>query len=161
MNRNYKFVCMKVSKILMVIFFSSISLAYIPYRSEVHDSYKNDITSANQLLVGSGFFTPDNSELLSEKVTSIFIDSFNVKWFGTDKGISRFDGTNWDNINDNNFLLNNNVKQIAYERSGFGHEIWIATDGGLSVAAFDIDGISSATTYSIDNSGVYGTLNLL
>jgi hypothetical protein len=90
-----------------------------------------------------------NSDILSNKVAAIFIDSFDVKWFGTDKGISRFDGVQWDtfNINSAIHLLNNNVKKIAYERSSYGHEIWIATDRGLTVAGFNVDGVTSATTY--------------
>jgi hypothetical protein len=95
--------------------------------------------------------TPDNSGLLSQKVTCILIDTFNVKWFGTDKGISRFDGTNWDTISDKNYLLNNKINKIAYERTSYGHEIWVATDGGLSVASFNVDGITSATTYTTSN----------
>ncbi len=99
--------------------------------------------------------TPDNSGLLSEQVNAIFIDSFNIKWFATPLGISRFDDENWDTINTDNFLLNNNTKDMAYERTGYGHEIWVATDGGLSVLAFNqVDGVTSATTYHIGNSPI-------
>jgi hypothetical protein len=93
--------------------------------------------------------TFENSDLLSNKVSTIFIDSFDIKWFGTDKGISRYDGIQWDTLDINSTfpLLNNNVKKIAYERTGYGHEMWIATDGGLSVASFNIDGVTAATTY--------------
>lgn len=99
--------------------------------------------------------TPDNSGLLSEQVNAIFIDSFNIKWFATPLGISRYNDENWDTINTDNYLLNNNVKDMAYERTGYGHELWVATDGGLSVLAFDqIDGVTSATTYHIGNSQI-------
>jgi len=117
-----------------------------------------------QILFGSPGtkYTTDNSGLLSNKTNTIFVDSFNIKWFGTDKGISRFDSTNlkWDTINTNTnisgdtYLLNNNIKQIAYERTSYGHEMWVATDSGLSVIAFDIDGVTSATTYVTGESGI-------
>jgi len=103
------------------------------------------------------YFNPDNSGILSEKVTVIHIDSFDVKWFGTDMGISRFDGVDWDTINTDSILLtgggkdagllNSYIRDLAYERTGYGHEVWIATDSGLSVLSYSIDGVTSATTY--------------
>jgi hypothetical protein len=98
--------------------------------------------------------TPDNSELLSEKVTSIFVDSFNVKWFGTDMGISRYDELDWTSITTDDYLLNNNIRKLAYERTAYGHEIWAATEGGLSVLGIDVDGVTSATTYTTGNSDI-------
>lgn len=94
-------------------------------------------------------FNTENSGLLSDKINVIFVDSFNVKWIGTDMGISRYDGENWDTINTGNYLRNNNVRDLAYEKTAYGHEFWAATDGGLSVMNFDVDGVSSATTYYV------------
>jgi hypothetical protein len=142
-----------VMLLLVTIIFALISLSYIP-ANNIQGLNKDSKTEIVKVLSGGTFITPANSGLLSEKVTSIFIDSFNIKWFGTNLGISRFDGSNWDTINTSNFLLNDNIKQMAYERTNYGHELWIATDGGLSVAGFDIDGITSATTYNKDNSGL-------
>ena len=131
-----------------------------------HEHWNNalDKQYSRNLETGSGIelikvflstqITPDNSELLSEKVTSIYVDSFDVKWFGTDMGISRYDGAAWTDITTDNYLLSNNVRDLAYERTGYGHEIWVATDGGLSVAGFDIDGVTSATTYTTGTSGI-------
>lgn len=98
--------------------------------------------------------TPDNSDLLSEKVTSIYVDSFDVKWFGTDMGISRYNGLEWTSITTDNYLLNNNIRDIEYERTEYGHEIWAASEGGLSVLGFDIDGVTAATTYHTGNSDI-------
>lgn len=101
-------------------------------------------------------FTTENSGLLSEKVTSIYVDSFNVKWFGTDQGLSRYDGIEWTEFTTESTgipgegLASNNIRDIAYEKTGYGHEIWLATDSGLAVAGFDIDGVTSATTYTTD-----------
>jgi hypothetical protein len=113
--------------------------------------YSRNLGTGNGIELKSKFvkasYTPGSSGLLSNKVNVIHIDSFDVKWFGTDSGISRYDDTNWDTINTDNYLLNNNVKDLAYERTGYGHEIWVATDSGLSVISYDVDGVSSATTY--------------
>jgi hypothetical protein len=97
--------------------------------------------------------TPQNSGLVSSKVNKIFIDSFDVKWFGTDKGISRFDGANWTTIDISNYLKNNTVNDIVYEKSGYGDEIWVATNGGLSVMSYNVDGVTSATTYIVGGPG--------
>jgi len=51
-------------------------------------------------------------------------------------------------------LLNSNIKDIEYERTGYGTELWMATDSGLTVASYNVDGITSATTYHRGNSGL-------
>jgi len=107
-----------------------------------------------KLFAGSNYFTTDNSDLLSDTVISVYVDSFDVKWFGTNKGISRYDGFAWTSITTDNHLLDNNIRDLAYERTAYGHEIWAATEGGLSVMGFDIDGVTSATTYTTGNSGI-------
>ncbi|HNW49882.1 MAG TPA: DUF362 domain-containing protein [Prolixibacteraceae bacterium] len=94
-------------------------------------------------------FTPDNSGIASEKVNKIFVDSFDVKWFGTDKGISRYDGKNWTTIDKSNYLRDNTVNDIQYEKTKSGNEIWVATNGGLSVMSYNVDGITAATTYYV------------
>lgn len=94
-------------------------------------------------------YTTANSSLASDKVTKIYIDSFDVKWFGTDKGISRFDGKNWTIIDKSNYLKNNTINDIAYEKTKSGDEIWVATNGGLSVMSYNVDGVTAATTYHV------------
>lgn len=93
---------------------------------------------------------PGTSGLLSEKVNTIHVDSFNIKWFGTDMGISRLNDISgeWDTVDNSNYLLNNNVKDLAFQRTAYGHEIWAATDSGLSVVMYNVDGVTSSTTYT-------------
>ena len=98
-------------------------------------------------------YTTANSSLASDKVTKIYIDSFDVKWFGTDKGISRFDGKNWTTIDKTNYLKNNTINDIKYEKTKSGDEIWVATNGGLSVMSYNVDGVTSATTYHVGGPG--------
>ena len=97
---------------------------------------------------------PENSGLLSEKVQSIFVDSFNVKWFVSDQGVSRFDGSNWSSITTNNYLKSNVVHEMAYARSDDGHELWMATDSGLSVLEYDVNGVLGASTFTTENSDI-------
>jgi hypothetical protein len=108
--------------------------------------------------------TTENSELPSNNVHVIYVDSANVKWIGTNQGLARYDDSTWTVFAKNDtlaggkvVLLNSNVKDIAYERTAYGSELWMATDSGLTVVSYkDVDGITSATTYLKGNSGLAG-----
>ncbi|MDA3929406.1 MAG: T9SS type A sorting domain-containing protein [Prolixibacteraceae bacterium] len=101
-------------------------------------------------------FTTSNSDLPSNEIKAIYVDSVNVAWIGTDAGLSRYNGQNWTTYTTSDHLLDNNVNDIAYEQSTYSDEIWIATNGGLTVASFDTDGITEATTYTPENSDLIG-----
>ncbi|MBN1950526.1 MAG: DUF362 domain-containing protein [Bacteroidales bacterium] len=99
--------------------------------------------------------TAENSELPSNQVNTVLVDSAMTIWIGTDAGLSRLTDAGWKHYD--TILLNVNVNDIEYERTNYGREIWIATDGGLSVAGYsDIDGVTSATTYTPENSNMLG-----
>jgi ligand-binding sensor domain-containing protein len=40
-------------------------------------------------------FTTSNSDLPSNEIKAIYVDSVNVAWIGTDAGLSRYNGQNW------------------------------------------------------------------
>jgi hypothetical protein len=132
----------------------------------VHEHWNNPVEKrySRNLGIGNGIelvkvfmagqFTSDKSDLLSDRVASIYVDSFDAKWFGTDQGISRFDNTAWTDITTGNFLMNNNIRKIAYEKIDNQDNLWIATEGGLSRFLFDINGVISANTYTMGNSNI-------
>jgi hypothetical protein len=128
------------------------------WNNPIDKEYTRDLLTGNGIelvkILAGGQITSDNSDLLSNKVTTIFVDSFDVKWFGTDQGISRYNNSTWTDITTADHLLNNNVRDIEYEKSGYGDEIWIATAGGLSVISYDVDGVTGSTTYTSGNSGL-------
>ena len=101
-----------------------------------------------------------NSDLPSNQVNTIYVDSKNVKWIGTSKGLARYTDSTWtvyaknDTLADGDVvMLNSNIKDIDYELTMYGDELWMATDSGLTVASYDtIDGITGATTYHRGNS---------
>ena len=67
---------------------------------------------------------------LADKVQSIAIDSGGNKWFGTwEKGVSKFDGTNWTTYTAYDGLVSNRVLSIAIDSEGNN---WFGTDGGIS-----------------------------
>jgi ligand-binding sensor domain-containing protein len=89
-------------------------------------------------------------------VKAIFIDEHGIKWFGTENGVSAFDGTNWTTYTTADNLADNSVNDITFQQSYYGSEIWFATDAGASVFAVDLDAVSAATSYKPSNSGIGG-----
>ena len=70
--------------------------------------------------------------LAQESVLAAAQDSDGFMWFGTQAGLSRFDGyrviTYRNNVADPRSLANNWVKVLHVDRSG---RMWVGTDGGL------------------------------
>ncbi|MBN1559971.1 hypothetical protein JW998_06955 [candidate division KSB1 bacterium] len=99
-----------------------------------------------------------NSGLASDLVKAIVIDGNGNKWFGTDQGLSAFDGAKWVTyVKDDNkqTLADNNINDMVFEVTSYGPEIWIATANGASVIAIpSIDAVTKATPYRTDNTGI-------
>jgi len=95
------------------------------------------------------YYTKENSGLISLNISSIAIDKSGNKWFGTwDRGVSKFDGTNWTSYTTyNSGLVGNSILSIAIDSSG---NVWFGTQfNGVS----KFDG-SNWTTYNPSNSGL-------
>lgn len=106
--------------------------------------------------------------LANNYVNAIAIDTAGVKWFGTDNGVSKFNGTNWTTYRFNDGLANNVVYSIAIDTSDVK---WFGTNGG-GVSKFDgttwttyitTQGFNnnSVRAIAIDNTGTkwFGTNN--
>jgi sulfatase-modifying factor enzyme 1/flagellar hook capping protein FlgD/two component regulator with propeller domain len=93
----------------------------------------------------SSFFTRFTSSdgLVNDVVSSIAIDSIGNMWFGTQNGVSKYDGTNWTSYTTTDGLINGSIADIAVD---FQDNLWFATNGGVS----KFDG-STWTTYTTDN----------
>lgn len=87
----------------------------------------------------------------SKAVLSIYIDENGYKWFGTMYGLAQYDGYEWTYYTTAHYLKGNEIYSIVPETTSQGTEIWLATDYGATVAAYNIDGITAATTYTIEN----------
>ncbi|NPA35430.1 MAG: hypothetical protein GXO47_01120 [Chlorobi bacterium] len=92
--------------------------------------------------------------LPSNRITSVYIDDEDVKWFGTTEGLVSFDGEQWTVYSTDDGVAGEHINQLSCQKSAAGNELWVATNDGVSVLAYDIDGITSATVYAIDNSGL-------
>jgi ligand-binding sensor domain-containing protein len=85
---------------------------------------------------------------------SVTVDDNNIKWFLTEKGIVSFDGKVWSLHDKNRKVPAENLKDIAYDFSSYGPELWIATPQGASVASLPVDARTGATTYYTENSAI-------
>jgi len=65
----------------------------------------------------------------SDHVNAIFQDRNGDLWFGTDLGVSRYDGTSWQTFTTNDGLADNRVPAILQDRKG---DLWFGTWGGVS-----------------------------
>lgn len=99
-------------------------------------------------------YTTENSGLGDNEVRAICVDGSGVKWFGTTNGLTSFDGTNWKNYTTDDNLAQNTVNAIEFEITSYGPEIWVATNGGVSVVSVKPDAITFATPYRKDNTGL-------
>ncbi|MCX6225313.1 MAG: hypothetical protein NTV01_11300 [Bacteroidia bacterium] len=86
--------------------------------------------------------------LTGQVVKAIYIDGNDTKWFGTNEGLTRFDGTNWVNYESGNFLVSPFINDIYIDEANGQMTFWIATRGGLSVAEYALGEFSIRFTYN-------------
>lgn len=75
-------------------------------------------------------YTVDDG-LINNTVNCLAIDDNDNLWFGTQEGVSFFDGTDWTNydVNSHPELINNTITAIAVDADG---NVWLGTDFGVS-----------------------------
>ena len=100
-------------------------------------------------------FTTRNSGLISDTVHVILIDSNGIKWFGTERGLTGYNGQIWKNFTTENGLVNNRINDLAIEENELEYTLWVATDGGVSSATVSsIQDVSFGSFYTSSNSGL-------
>ena len=77
-----------------------------------------------------------NDGLLHDNVTCIVQDSLGYMWFGSHRGLNRYDGYSIDSYKYENGIINSVYYNRVYSIQIVGHHIWLATEAGLS--CFDI-----------------------
>jgi hypothetical protein len=95
-------------------------------------------------------YTSGNSDLPGDIVRAVFADEYGNKWFGTDSGLALFDGSTWTVYTDESehSVADNVINDVDYQFvEGHGSELWVGTVNGVTVAAFNVDGITAATSY--------------
>ena len=74
-------------------------------------------------------FTEANG-LIDSNVTAVEIDHDGNVWFGSQTGLSRYDGTQWSHYTDSNGLVDNNVLSLSIGPNG---EVIVGSGDGLSI----------------------------
>ena len=77
---------------------------------------------------GSLSYAPMETGPVWNYMLSAAVDSRGMKWFGADRGLSRFDGIHWKTFYDRDGLAGNRVNTLATS----GEILWCGTDRGLS-----------------------------
>ncbi|UCH14333.1 MAG: T9SS type A sorting domain-containing protein [Bacteroidales bacterium] len=109
-------------------------------------------------------YTSANSDLPGDIVKAVFVDEHGNKWFGTNQGLALFDNDSWViyTTDTNDFAVaDNEINDIAYQLTQYGSELWIGTVDGISVAAYDVDGITAATSYRSGDEDVTLVSNMI
>lgn len=87
---------------------------------------------------------PNANELCDSTVYDIYEDENNALWFGTSRGVYRFQDGNWETYRSEEGLIHNEVLSIAEDLDG---NMWFGTTNGISV--LDTNLPLSWTSYSI------------
>ena len=84
-------------------------------------------------------------------VKAVYVDSDGVKWFGTNRGLCRYNNLSWRYYTDADYLAGNRVNALTFEQTDEARHLWVATSEGISVLAFDADGVTGSTSYTVEN----------
>ena len=80
--------------------------------------------------------------LLSDNVICLDVDASNNLWFGTQNGVSMFDGATWLGYTTADGIISNTIQAIHVAVSG---DVWVGTDFGASVLS---SGVWTSYTYA-------------
>ncbi|MBN1290852.1 MAG: T9SS type A sorting domain-containing protein [Candidatus Latescibacteria bacterium] len=94
-----------------------------------------------------------NYGLANNYVKSVFVDSDGVKWFGTDNGVTKYDGTSCETITEGLGLINSQASLITQDKKG---NMWIGLGDGLS----KFDGVTW-THYTPENGFPIGNITAI
>ncbi len=112
------------------------------------------VKSSSSNVRGKSVLLSFDKGILAKSFYSAVVDDQNTKWFLTETGIVSFEGTTWKIHDKNHKIPTGNLKNIAFDISPYGRELWFATPQGATVASLPVDAVSGATSYYTDNSGI-------
>lgn len=80
-------------------------------------------------------------------IHAIHITSDGTKYIATKSGLASFDGNTWTTYHENPAITSSEINDLDFESS----DLWLGTNEGLTVAAYPVDGVSAATTFTQEN----------
>ena len=106
----------------------------------------------------------DNNEpvvqekIAGNQVTSIYIDDEGIRWFGTENGLSAYDGSTWTNYAVEDGLPENQINDINGRKNGAGSQLLIATGKGAGIIDKINNLVQSIQILLSSNSGLAGDI---
>jgi len=94
-------------------------------------------------------------------VRVVHVDEFGIKWFGTNRGLLRYDGKEWNYYTSDDHLVNNEILALEFEQSASGPELWVGTIKGVSVVAYNVEGVTAATSYTKEDGLLNDSVNAI
>ena len=88
--------------------------------------------------------------LANTRINAIAVDAQNNKWFGTNKGVTKYDGTNWTSYTKTDGLPSDSIYAIAIDTRGnkwFGFGLY-----GYGAEEFNENGVTSVKEAVNENS---------
>ncbi len=96
--------------------------------------------------------------IAGNRVTSIYIDEDGIKWFGTENGLSAYDGSTFKNFAVEDGLPENHINDIYGRKDGTGSQLLIATRKGAGILDKVSNLIQSIQILLSSNSGLAGDI---
>jgi len=94
----------------------SLYMIVISTADDVSDVWKYTVVSFRPDIGEWHVYDESESQFLDSPIAHFFIDPMDVKWFGTEDGLVRFDGENWSRFTtENSQLPFNVVAEMAYD----------------------------------------------
>ena len=125
-----------------------ISFAFVPSLKSTTSPFIQDVQKVPVVIHSF------DEGVSAKNVHSIVVDDENTKWFLTESGILSFDSKKWILHSKNSKVPTENLKDLAFEFSSYGRELWIATPKGATVATIPVDTGTGSTTYYTENSKI-------
>lgn len=96
--------------------------------------------------------------IAGNRVTSVYIDEDGIRWFGTENGLSAYDGTSFKNYAIEDGLPENHINDIYARKNGAGSQLLIATGKGAGILDKVSNLIQSIQILLSSNSGLAGDI---
>ena len=94
--------------------------------------------------------------IAGNRITSVYIDEDGIKWFGTENGLSAYDGSNFKNYAIEDGLPENHINDISGRKDGTGFQLLIASRKGAGILHKVSNLIQSIQILLSSNSGLAG-----
>jgi ligand-binding sensor domain-containing protein len=94
--------------------------------------------------------------IAGNRITSIYIDEDGIKWFGTENGLSAYDGITFRNYNAEDGLPENQINDICARAGETGSQLLVATGKGVGMLDRIGNLIQTISILLSSNSGLAG-----